>query len=393
MSSKIANTESAGALEKISLSALDQSNRFRFFDNREKYLLFVTTCSEKWAIAERVGLELDRLQPKPPALRVFDAGMGDASVLSHVMRDLHRRHPNVPHLIVGKEISMEDVRLSLEKMADRFAEHPNTVLVVTNMHYSEAPWLWPRIDRPVNWHDISLTGNSAHEFENQLRSLQPVVDEGWQVEISSRTGNPMYATPSVLVIYRKDHKFQLHDVIPGEGTGRAEYDLVLAAQPYRARLAAERKVRYVLEPLSRALNEGGRLLVIQGYGNDPGMEIIHEIWPGESPFKTPRDSLVAALKKSLSGREKGIIYPSTGDAQSLFTYRLLTMPTEVDNRIGTSTLLAAWNAAVYVAQIEDDRLQDAMTNDAYLDATRRVLQKHGGLWFTDESFVIARRRT
>jgi hypothetical protein len=388
----MANTEDLTAIEKNSLLPSDQSNRFRFFDNREKYLLFVTTCSEKWAIAERAGLELDRLRPRPPALRVFDAGMGDGSVLAHVMRDLHRRHPNVPHLIVGKEISMEDVRLSLEKMADRFAEHPNTVLVVTNMHYSEAPWLRPRIDRPVNWHDIPLTGSSAHEFENQLRSLQSVVDEGWQVGISSRTGNPMYAKPSVLVIYRKDHQFQLHDIIPDKGAGRAEYDFVLAAQPYRARLAAELKVRYVLEPLSRALNEGGRLLVIQGYGNDPGMEIIHEIWPGEAPFKTPRDSLVMALKESLSGREKGIVYPSTADGQSLFNYRLLTMPTEVDNRIGTSTLLAAWNAAVYVAQIEDDRLQNAMTSDAYLDATQRVLQKHGGLWFKDESFVIARRR-
>ena len=39
---------------------------FRFFDNREKYLLFVTTCSEKWAVAERVGRELERLRPTPP---------------------------------------------------------------------------------------------------------------------------------------------------------------------------------------------------------------------------------------------------------------------------------------------------------------------------------------
>ena len=116
---------------------------------------------------------------------MFDAGMGDGTVLAHVMRDLHRRFPTVPHLVVGKEISMEDVRLSLEKMADRFAEHPHTVLVVTNMHYSEAPWLRPRVDRPINWHEVSLTGASAHEFENQLRALQPVVDEGWQVEVSA----------------------------------------------------------------------------------------------------------------------------------------------------------------------------------------------------------------
>ncbi len=117
---------------------------FRFFDNREKYLLFVTTCSEKWVIAERVGMELKYLQPVPPALRVFDAGMGDATVLSQVMRQLHYRFPTIPFLIVGKEISQEDVRISLEKMADRFYEHPQTVLVVTNLFYGEAPGLFPR---------------------------------------------------------------------------------------------------------------------------------------------------------------------------------------------------------------------------------------------------------
>ena len=57
---------------------------------------------------------------------------------------MHRRFATVPFYIVGKEISLEDVRLSLRKMADRFFEHPATVLVVTNMYYSEAPWLQPR---------------------------------------------------------------------------------------------------------------------------------------------------------------------------------------------------------------------------------------------------------
>ena len=92
-----------------------KAEAFRFFDNREKYLLFVTTCSEKWAIAERIGRELDDLRPQPPSLNVFDAGMGDATVLTWVLRDLHRRFPTVPFLVVGKEISLEDMRLSLEK--------------------------------------------------------------------------------------------------------------------------------------------------------------------------------------------------------------------------------------------------------------------------------------
>jgi hypothetical protein len=68
-----------------------------------------------------------------------------------------------------------------------------------------------------------------------------------------------------------------------------------------------------------------------------------------------------------------------------------TLPNEVSASIGTSTLLAAWNAAIYVAQIEDQRLANAMSDDAYLEATREVLRGHGGLWFWDESYVISRR--
>ena len=60
--------------------------------------------------------------------------------------------------------------------------------------------------------------------------------------------------------------------------------------------------------------------------------------------------------------------------------------------IGTSTLFAAWNAAIYVAQIEDVRLSEVVRDGRYLEATDRVLKKHGGLWFNDETYVISRRR-
>ena len=108
----------------------------RFFDSREKYLLFVTTTDEKWSIAQRINEELDKLKPTPPALRMFDAGMGDATVLSHVLRAMHDRYPEIPFLAAAKEISMEDVRLGLEKKADRFAEHPQMVLVITCLLYT-----------------------------------------------------------------------------------------------------------------------------------------------------------------------------------------------------------------------------------------------------------------
>src|SRR6188472_4142757 len=45
---------------------------FRFYDNRQKYLAFVTTCNEKAVIAARCAEEIARLRPTPPALELFD---------------------------------------------------------------------------------------------------------------------------------------------------------------------------------------------------------------------------------------------------------------------------------------------------------------------------------
>lgn len=80
------------------------------------------------------------------------------------------------------------------------------------------------------------------------------------------------------------------------------------------------------------------------------------------------------------------------DEKSIFRYDMHTLPSEIGDRIGTSTLFAAWNAAIYVNQIEDERLDAVLANNAYLEATQSVLQQYGGLWFHDETFVVARRR-
>ena len=63
------------------------------------------------------------------------------------------------------------------------------------------------------------------------------------------------------------------------------------------------------------------------------------------------------------------------DARSLFRYDMHTLPSEISETIGTSTLFAAWNAAVYVAQIEDERLSGAISSGAYLEATKEVLRR------------------
>ena len=366
---------------------------FRFYDNREKYLLFVSTCSEKQVIAERVALDIRGLEPVPPALRVFDAGMGDGTVLTRLMRDLHRQYPTVPFLIVGKEISQEDIRISLEKMADRFYEHPLTVLVLTNMLYSEAPWLRPRsnaMQAHLNWLEVPLEGSTAFEFDEQISDLERIVQDCWKTTPSERTGNPLYETPSVLVLYRKDHEWPLAPVIPQKGSPHHEYDLIVAAQPFRARSTAKVKVRNVLAPLARSLAPGGCMVVIQSTGKDPGMEIIRGIWPDEDPFLTPRQELLRELSSQLSDSHPELRFLSYPDSQAQFRYDLRLPPSELETNISTSTLLAGWNAATYVAQIDDERLRPAMSQGDYIDVTSQVLQKYQGLWFVDESFNVAR---
>src|SRR6516162_8938271 len=170
----------------------DPQRNFRFFDNRQKYLLFVNTCSEKWEVAHRVSEELTHLHPWPPAVRVFDAGVGDGSVLTRVMRAMHDRFAHMPFYVVGKEISLEDVRLTLQKMSDRFFEHPATVLVLTNLAYADAPWLAVKSLNAASsmvWHELVLTGNSAHRFEEQIMDLEPFLADNWKATVSPKTGN------------------------------------------------------------------------------------------------------------------------------------------------------------------------------------------------------------
>jgi SAM-dependent methyltransferase len=381
----------------VSPAADKQSNdrNFRFYDNRQKYLLFVNTCSEKAVVADRVAMELSNIHPRPPAVRLFDAGVGDGTVLTRVMRAMHSRFSTMPFYIIGKEISLEDVRLALEKMPDRFYEHPATVLIMTNLYYREAPWLVPSSVTAATsmvWHELPMAGNTAHSFEEQITALAPFLAENWRAHVNPNSGNPVYERPAVLVIYREDHRFLLDPIIPRRGNAHADYDLVIASQPYRARAPLEFKASKVIAPLARSLGPGGRLLGIHSHGHDPGQEILEGIWPGENPFVHDRHQLLKAVKKSLGRAARNLNFNAYSDKRSLFQYHMHALPSEISAAIGTSTLFAAWNAAVYVGQIEDARLEEVIVDRRYLDTTGEVLYKHGGLWFWDESYIISRHR-
>ncbi len=121
------------------------------------------------------------------------AGQADASGAAHLRRRRRRRHravapaphahrqfPTVPLLVVGKEISLEDVRLALEKMPDRFHEHPHTVVVMTNLNYADAPLLRAVQARRGGGSELARRapqGSSAAEYDEQIEALDPILSQ------------------------------------------------------------------------------------------------------------------------------------------------------------------------------------------------------------------------
>lgn len=364
----------------------------RFFDSRAAYLLFVTTTNEKAVVADRIGRELADVSASPPGFRILDAGMGDASVLSGVMRRFHDASPHVPLRAVAKEISIEDVRVGLTRLPDLIFEHPETVFVVTNLPFAEAAALRasdPAIS-PV-WREVALEGATTHAYLEQIRALFPQLAQDWRVRTSERTGNPVPVQPAIVVVYRKDREFMLRSLIPGRDGIEDGSDLVIASQVYRARTPLPRKVGTAIAPLARSLAVGGRMVIVQAHGDDPGLEIVRSVWPGEDPFPDGRRQILAEARHQLADPgDADLIFQERSDEDALFRYDLHAMPSARSEHIGTSTTLAAWSAAAYVAQIDEHRLAAATASGSYLDATHDVLRRHGAVWFNDEAFVIRR---
>ena len=355
----------------------------RFFDTRAAYTMFVNSTDEKSVVADRVATEAGGLQVSQPGLRIFDAGMGDGALLTNVMRRLHRRFPFVPWLVVAKEISIEDLRQGLARLADRFVEHPETVVVVTNLRFNEAAQMWG--EGEVRWTEAPLVGDTSVEFADQIRALYPQLALDWEVRTDPKSGNPTYRYPATVVLYRQDHGFLLKPLIPQPGSP-VEFDLVIAAQAYRAKTSLVHKVKWVVAPLARALAPDGLLVGVQSAGEDPGAEIIEGVWPGEESFPDLAADVSAEAERQL-GRD-AYEFEAPGDR---FRFSLHTMPPEEAAQIGTSSVVAAWNAATYVAQIDEDRLALAMASGDYLEVTREVMEKYGQVWWNDEMFLIRRR--
>jgi len=159
-------------------------------------------ASEKTEIATAFRLSLAICNP--PAARaaaVSTPGSATAPCCRGMMRALHARFPTMPLYVVAKEISFEDVRMMLEKMADRLFEHPATVPcrhqpllcrgAVADARSATAA-------QGLIWKDVALTGNTAHGFASRSAS-----SKGFDRELARRD-QPDHRQPALYAPHRSD---------------------------------------------------------------------------------------------------------------------------------------------------------------------------------------------
>lgn len=102
----------------------------------------------------------------------------------------------------------------------------------------------------------------------------------------------------------------------------------------------------VFPHLSRNLAPDGRLLTVQSSSRDPGLEVVQRIWPGKDPFEGGLASADRGFEAVFGRETRDFTFPAPPDEKAIFGFRMHTLPSVIGDRIGTSTLCAAWNAAI-----------------------------------------------
>ena len=173
-----------------------------------------------------------------------------------------------------------------------------------------------------------------------------------------------------------------------KNNGKNSYDLIISSQPNRSRISAEKKVKYVIDPMIRSLDTKGKLVVVHACGNDPGNKIIKKIWPKEKPFPSLYGSIIQYIKKNT---DKEILKSLKFNKKQTIKYVLRALPNEISGGIATSLIFSAWNAAIYVNQMDDDKVMKAEKKSNYEKVVKNIVAKNKGLYFNNEIFVIEKK--
>jgi len=321
---------------------------FPLYDNRQNYCCSSTPVRRMGDCRpRRQGTRADRA--KQPAIRFFDAGVGDGTIAARVMRQMHRRFERHPSTSPARRSASRTSACSSTKCrpAVRTSE---TVLAITTSP-TVTPLAAPR--KRGGAAPAGVEGSCAHRhdhrgFEQQIQALQPfLANTGPPAERNDREHGA--ETPTVLVLYREDCRFLLDHVIPRQDRPCADFDLALAKPAVPLRAQVDFKAQKRARAACGSLRAGGRLLRIHSAGNDPESRSSDACGPERIRSSPPRHEIVEATRARWA-RKRGLYLRSAsrraGPCSATRCTRCPTSSTGKAPRSALSTLLAAWNGGL-----------------------------------------------
>ena len=363
----------------------------RFFDDRLKYLSFIQNTSEKKAISMKLYPHIAGMSQNKSYLRILDAGTGDGTIKSNVIKSFHRYHPYTSLLITGKEISYEDLKNTLEKMPDRFVEHPNLMVTMTNVKFAELGLIENSSkikNKKVKEFNLALKSDNSFDFNSQITgsALGNFIKKNWGIEIDNKS-RTSYSNPCIIRVYREDNEKHLKQFIKNDYKNN-NYDLIIASQAYRAASSVSVKVNNVIGPLMRLLNKSGKLIVTHSSGGDSVQKILKLAFKDREAFPNTAKDIVDYLKDNPVGENNKYIFAKPKN----YFFNFKRAPDQTVTELFGHNTDAKWANIVYVGQIPEKDLQGLEKNNRLYNKVKKAIDAAGEIHFKNEIFSIKKTR-
>ena len=361
----------------------------RFFDDRLKYLSFIQNTEEKKAISEKIFAHVAGLSENKSYLRILDAGTGDGTIFSNIIKSFHKHHPYTSLLITGKEISYEDLKNTLEKMPDRFVEHPNLLITMNNVKFSELGLIESSKkikDKKVKEFNLVLKSNNSFDFNSQMtnRLLSNFIKKNWGIEIDNKN-KTSYSNPCIIRVFREDNKKQLEKFLKNNYKNN-NYDLIVASQAYRAAASVEVKVKNVIAPLMRLLNKSGKLLVTHTCGGDFIQKVLKLAFKEKEAFPNTAKDIIEYLRNNPIGENN--IYDFSKPINYYFKFK--RTPDQTVTELFGHNVDSKWANILYVGQIPEKDILVLEKNLALMNRVKKTIDGCDQIQFKNELFSITK---
>jgi len=362
----------------------------RFFDDRLKYLSFIQNTGEKKAISEKIYSHIAGLSQNKSYLRVLDAGTGDGTICSNIIKSFHRYHPYTSLLLTGKEVSYEDLKNTLEKMPDRFVEHPNLLVTMSNVKFSELGMIESSNkikDKRIKKFNLVLKSDNSFDFNSQISGslLGNFIKKNWGIEIDKK-GRTSYSNPCIIRIYREDNERHLEQFLNNDYKNNM-YDLIIASQAYRAASSVKVKVNNVIGPLIKLLNKSGKLIVTHSCGGKSVQEILKLAFKNKEAFPNTAKDIIGYLKNNPS--KDNNIYKFSNPVSYYFGFR--KSPAQTVTELFGHNTDAKWANILYVGQIPEKDILDIEANSRLFNKVKKTIGDSEKIEFKNEIFSIIRK--